>query len=237
MKIPRRIHYCWFGETPMGKQAKQCLNSWQHFCPDYEIIRWDEHNSPLNNNDYVRQAYQARKWAFVSDFVRLKALCTQGGIYLDTDVELLRPLDSLLACEGFMGFESTEKVATCLMACQPEHPFFMEASQKYETRQFLCADGGWDDTTNVSLLTDILVNSGLQKSNVLQTVQGVTIYPSEFFSPKDLETGKITLTENSYAIHYFQASWLPAKKRMNTKIAQFLGPKLTRYIKQRLGRV
>ena len=214
----------------------RCLSSWKKFCPDYEIIRWDEHNAPLNDNDYVRQAYQRKKWAFVSDYVRVKALYTYGGIYLDTDVELIKPLDRFLNCEGFMGFESAEKVATCIMACQPGHPFFIEVARQYENRQFLRADGSCDDTTNVDTLTGMFTQVGLRKNNQIQTVCGVMIYPVEFFSPKSLATGKITLTEDSHAIHHFEASWQPLKKRVNTKVAQILGPQLTHCIKRRLGR-
>ena len=237
MSIPKKIHYCWFGGASEGKQMERCLQSWQRACPNYEIIRWDEKNSPLQDNEYVKQAYQAQKWAFVSDYVRVKVLSSQGGIYLDTDVELLKSLDSFLDCNAFLGFESPERVATCLMGCKPQHPFFIELCQQYQHRPFLCAEGDYDETTNVEMFTEMLTREGLVKNNLPQTVCDVTIYSADFFSPKDLTTGKITITENTYAIHYFNASWLPTNKRINTKIAQLLGPKLTQYIKQRLGRV
>lgn len=232
MSIPKKIHYCWFGNAPIGRKMAQCMKSWATFCPDYEVVRWDESNAPLDNNDYVRQAYRAQKWAFVSDYVRLCTLCVHGGIYLDTDVELLKPLDSLLTCKSFMGFESNDKIATCMIAAQPGHPFFIEASQQYEKRQFLTADGRYDDTTNVEILTDMFTQAGLLKNNMLQEVRGVTVYPTEFFSPKNLETGKIKITQNSYAIHYFNASWMSAAQRLNTKLAQVLGPKVTRDVKR-----
>ena len=236
MSIPKKIHYCWFGGAPMGRRAGRCMESWRRFCPDFELIRWDESNAPLKDNDYVRQAFRARKWAFVSDYVRLAALCDQGGIYLDTDVELLAPLEPFLTCEAFLGFESHEKVATCLMACRPGHPLFRRAAACDGTRQFLRPDGSVDDTTNVELMTTLLVGEGLVRDNRMQEICGVSVYPSAYFSPKSLETGRITLTEHTCAVHYFQASWMPAKKRLNARLAQLLGPEATRSIKRRLGR-
>lgn len=236
MSIPKIIHYCWFGGAPMGKRAEQCMESWVRLCPDFELVRWDEENAPLEDNDYVKQAVQARKWAFVSDYVRLTALCTQGGFYLDTDVELIAPLEPFLECEGVMGFECAEKVATCLMACVPGQPLFQCARALYRERQFIRPDGSVDDTTNVELMTGLLAGAGLEKNNRYQEVCGVEVFPSEYFSPKSLETGRVTLTEHSCTIHHFQASWMPAKKRFHTKLAQLLGPDMTRRIKRRLGR-
>lgn len=235
--IPKKLHYCWFGAAPMGKQITNCIESWKHFCPDYEIVRWDESNAPLQDNLYIQQAYRLKKWAFVSDYVRLKAIWSQGGIYLDTDVELLKSLDSFLDHEAFMGFENNEKVATCIMGCQPKNSFIERAARQYEVNSFLLADGSWDNTTNVERVTALLEQFGLAKNNQLQRIGSVTIYPSDFFSPKNLETGKIEVTENSHTIHYFQASWMPAKNRIHTQIAQVLGPKYTQWVKRILGRV
>lgn len=236
MKIPKKIHYCWFGGSEMDKLSVRCLNSWQRFCPDYELVCWDERNSPLDANAYVQQAYAAGKWAFVSDYVRVWALCRQGGIYLDTDVELLASLDSFLDNEAFMGFEAIDKVATCVLGCRAENVFFERLLAEYADRQFLLSDGTFDETTNVELVTKLLIEFALQLNNQKQQVAGVCIYPQDCFSPKDLQTGKINCTARTVAIHHFSASWMSKRQRFNTKVAQFLGPRLTGIIKRGLDR-
>ena len=232
MSIPKIIHYCWYGETPFPKRIQRCIDSWSALCPDYKLMRWDENNSPLDANEYVQQAFIAQKWAFVSDYVRIHALKAFGGIYLDTDVELLRPLDDLLSHQAFIGFESDSQIATCVIAGEAEHPLFAEEEQAYHDRIFTRDDGSYDTTTNVSILTEHLVAHGLICNGMQQNVNNIEIYPSDYFSPKSLETGKITITSNTYAIHHFVASWMTRSQRRNTKIAQLLGPKLTTFIKR-----
>ena len=220
----------------MNAKALRCLDSWKKMCPDYEIIRWDEQNARIGECRYAVEAYQAKKWAFVSDYVRLKSICVQGGIYLDTDVELLKPLEPLLANLAFMGFESKEKISTGLMAAESGHSFFREAARRYEDLQFLCPNGTLDCTTNVERITKWLLDLGLNLDNKTQTVCDVTIYPKDYFSPKDLQTGRVSLSPNTYAVHHFQASWMPLKGRINTKISQMLGPEHTQRIKRLLGK-
>ena len=114
MSIPKILHYCWFGGAPKPKNIQNCIRSWKKYCPDYEIIEWNEQNFDVSQSLYPRQAYDARRWAFVADYARLKILYEQGGIYMDTDVELLRPLDDLLAYPAFFGFQHNNEVATGL---------------------------------------------------------------------------------------------------------------------------
>ena len=236
MTIPKKIHYCWFGGEELPPTAQACIASWKKYCPDYEIVRWDENNSPLDACVYVRQAYEAKKWAFVSDYVRLHALCRQGGVYLDTDVELLKPLDSFLEQPAFLGFESPEGVATCVMGACPEHPVFRQVAALYETICFLRHDGSCDQTTNVARITAFLRERGLQPNGSRQEVCGISVYPADYFSPKSLETGKITLSGNSCAIHYFDASWMSPRQRFHTRLAQWLGPERTEQLIRLLGR-
>lgn len=237
MSIPKKIHYCWFGGAPFDEITRRCMETWTRYCPDFEIVRWDETNSPLNDNAYVRQAYEHKKWAFVSDYVRLVALCEQGGIYLDTDVELVAPLEKLLSCEGVLGFESGEHIATCFMAAAPGQTVFREARESYRGEDFVKEDGSFDETTNVRRMTELLTRYGLQKNNTRQEVCGVQIYPVDVFSPKSLETGRIRVTANTRAIHHFNASWMSPRQRFNTRMAQLLGPGLTQVIKKILKKL
>lgn len=236
MTIPKIIHYCWFGGGKLNNRMKKCLESWHRFCPDYEIICWSEENSPLNDNSYVQQAYAAKKWAFVSDYVRTKALATYGGIYLDTDVELLKPLNAFLTSNAFAGFELDQRIATCILGCTPNHPLFVQWMNSYSNRTFLLADGSWDSTTNVITFTNLLESLGLQKNGKYQQLPEIDIYPQDWFCAKNLETGKIILSKNSHAIHHFEASWMPLRNRFHTRLAQVLGPKKTQQIKHILGR-
>lgn len=223
--IPKKIHYCWFGGKPLPASAEACIKSWAEKCPDYELIRWDEQNSSFESNLYAKQAYEARKWAFVSDYVRLKALWEHGGIYMDTDVEVLRALDCFLDAAMFMGFESRERVATCIIGAEPKHPFITALLETYRNSAFLQADGSCNCTTNVVRITEELKNRGLRTNGALQSVEGIVVYPCAVFSPKSLGTGKITLTPESCAIHHFDASWMTRSQKRHTRIAQLLGPK------------
>jgi len=211
--IPRIIHYCWFGGNPLPPLALKCITSWQRFCPDYVIILWDENNFDINCNRYVKEAYAAGKWAFVSDVARLHALVTYGGFYMDTDCELLRPLDDFLALEAVGGFEDVELVSTALMGCRKGHALFDELLSDYNNRLFILSDGQYDTTTNVVTITDALVKKGLLLNGQKQTVAGLTVYPTEYFCPKNWKTGVLKLTEDTYTIHHFDGSWLTDEEK------------------------
>lgn len=234
--IPKKLHYCWYGGKPLNRRAEKCIESWKKFCPDFEILRWDESNSDMQENRYVREAYQSKKWAFVSDYFRLKAVYENGGVYLDTDVELIKPLEGFLDCGGFMGFEDRVNVATCIMGGVRGHLFFRRALETYRSRAFLLDNGECDTTTNVEFLTRLLVDNGLVQNGERQSVMDMDIFPNDYFSPKSLVTGKITLTENTHAIHRFEASWQTGKQRFHTKAAQILGEKNTECLKRLMGK-
>lgn len=161
-QIPKIIHYCWFGKTSLPEDAQRCIASWKKFCPDYEIAEWNETKINLSALPlYVQQAYAAQKWAFVADYVRLYALIRYGGVYMDTDVELVAPLDRFMNQAAFAGLEDASHVATCVMACEPEFPLFKEFLLQYSNMQFLNPDGTLNTTTNVSRLTDICLERGM----------------------------------------------------------------------------
>lgn len=216
--IPKKIHYCWFGGNPLPDLAKKCIESWKKFCPDYEIIEWNESNFDVNCNAYVKEAYQAKKWAFVSDVVRLYALVNYGGIYMDADVEVLKPLDSLLTHEAFSGFESDTAIPTGIMACCKGQALFKELLEEYNTAHFIQEDGELDLTTNVVRITNTCLKYGLNLDNSLQTVNGFTLYPKDYFCPKDATTRELRITENSYTIHHFDGSWLPEVDKLAIKL-------------------
>ena len=216
--IPKIIHYCWFGGKPMPELAKKCIDSWKKFCPDYEIKRWAESNFDLNYNYYVREAYDAKKWAFVTDVVRLYVLVHYGGIYMDTDVEVLKPIDSFLKYEAFSGFESQTEISTGIMASEKNQVLFMELLNDYTDEHFLNDDGTYNTTTNVIRITNSLLKYGLIPNNKFQTVRGFTLFPKNYFCPKDYKTRKIKLTKNTFTIHHFDGSWMSDEKRLANEL-------------------
>ena len=224
--IPKKIHYCWFGKNPLPEMAKNCIASWKKYCPDYEIIEWNEENFDVNCCAYSAEAYASKKWAFVSDVARLYALVTEGGIYMDTDVEVLKPLDDVLCYEAISGFECYDRIPTGLMACEKDHPFFRELLNEYDTAHFIKSDGEMDLTTNVTRITNACLKHGLVLNNTLQTVNGFTLFPSDYFCPKDFETKVLTITDNTYTIHHFDGSWLPEEERYALQIR----PRLAKFM-------
>lgn len=211
--IPKIIHFIWFGGGPLTPLAERCISSWRKFCPDYEIKRWDETNFDVSQNRYCREAYEAKKWAFASDYARLWVLVHEGGIYMDTDVELLRPLDGFLSEEALSGFESKTQIPTGLMACEESSPFFERLLRDYDDRAFVKRDGTYNLTTNVVYITEACLQEGLVLNGEKQTVAGFTLYPRDYFCPKDYKTKRIHLTENTFAIHHFDGSWLSPEVR------------------------
>lgn len=206
--IPKIIHYCWFGGNPLPKAAEDCIRSWKKYCPDYEIMEWNESNFDINSNLYTKQAYESRKWAFVTDVVRLYALYHYGGIYMDTDVEVIKPLDRFLTHSAFSGFEDPANIPTGIMAAEKGHPLFKKLVEHYDTRPFL-VNGEPDLTTNVTTITNLLLPEGFIPNNSYQEVAGLSLYPYDYFCPRDIHTMKLVVTENSYTIHHFAGSWLP----------------------------
>ncbi len=214
-RIPRIIHYCWFGGNPLPDLALRCIESWKKYCPGFQIVEWNEKNFDLDYNIYVREAYDNKKWAFITDVVRLYVLTNYGGIYMDTDVEVIKPLDSLLKYQAVSGFESDTMVPTGLMACEKGNLFFSELLSEYDNLHFILEDGSMDTTTNVIRITNACLKYGLdiKKSHTIQTVRGFTLLPKEYLCPRSGETGDIEITENTLTIHWFAGSWLSERDR------------------------
>ena len=208
MSIPKIIHYCWFGGKPKPELAEKCIRSWQKFCPDYEIMEWNEDNFDVTTAPrYVQQAYESKRWAFVSDFVRLKALLEMGGVYMDTDVEVIKPLDPFLKHKAFAGFEGIGRVQTGLLACEKDFPLFRDFIAYYDTASFLQDDGTPDITTNVEILTRLCLARGMEADDVYQEIDGLAIYPRAVFCPVDFDTKKLKKTRKTVIIHWFSGSW------------------------------
>ena len=216
--IPKTIHYCWFGGNELPPLAKKCIKSWKKYCKGYKIIKWDESNFDISSAPlYVRQAYDAKKWAFVSDYVRLWAMVNYGGIYMDTDVEVVKKLNPFLKHKAFSGFESDTNIPTGIMACEKKFPMFEKFLKYYDDAIFIKSDGTMNTTTNVKLITDECLKHGLIQNNSFQVVEGFALYPNEFFCPINLDSDSFDRTERTTTIHWFNGSWLPndlVKKHM-----------------------
>ncbi len=231
--IPKTIHYCWFGGNPLPEDALKCIASWKKFCPDYEIVEWNESNTDLESCDYVKEAYQAKKWAFVSDFVRFQVLYDNGGVYFDTDVELLKPIDPIIEKGPFMGIESfpgdyvgndsTMVVAPGLgIAADRGNQFYREILDYYRSVHFIDGNGVMNMDTVGMHVTGLLLNQGLKTENSFQTVRGINIYPKEFFNPMNANSGRVELTENTVSIHHYAGTWVSGKTKIRDKGFQFI---------------
>lgn len=222
--IPKIIHYCWFGRGKMSPLAQKCIKSWKKYLPDYEIKEWNEDNFNLELYPYAKEAYENKKYAFVTDIVRLYALYTEGGIYMDTDVEVLKPLDCFLKHTAFSGFEDETFVPTGIMASIKGGRWAKENLEYYNNKHFINDDGSLNLTTNVYIITNYMLQHGLVQNNTFQDFPNlITLYPNDYFCPKSHKDRKTTLTKNSYTIHHFDGSWRKKNKRL--EIAEkLLGP-------------
>lgn len=217
--IPKIIHYIWFGPKPFPKLVTKCIKSWQKYLPDYEFKLWNEKTFDVNTSLFTKQAYANKKWAFVSDYVRIWALKEYGGIYLDTDIEVLKPFsDEILSQKSVLGTDDGGFL-TALMMSEPNHPFFKEALDKYNQMQFIKKDGKLQMEVNNTHLQDILKSYGYEIKNDFQELrENIRIFPDDFFHVRSLTSGKLNLTRNSYSIHWHTITWVP----ISTRIINFL---------------
>lgn len=233
--IPKKIHYCWFGGKPLPKNAQRYIDSWRKHLPDYEIIRWDESNFDVNGIAYTRDAYADRKYAFVSDYARFKVLYEEGGLYFDTDVELIKSIDDIIERGPFMGCEhksepgaspQTLGVAPGLgLGVCAGHPFYKEMIQVYETKEYKATDGTKEPDTVVTITTRQLARHGLKNTDDIQEVEGIWIYPAEYFCPISTEDGKLRLSPTTRSIHYYDQSWQSPIRKYGRRLLLKLGGK------------
>lgn len=209
--IPKTIHYCWFGHNPKPALMQRCILSWKRFCPDYTIIEWNEDNFDTSINDYVKEAYEAQKWAFVTDFARLWIVYKNGGIYLDTDVELIKPLDSFLGNAAFFGFENNRVINTGLgFGAEAGNPIVGQMLSAYDGLHFKQPDGSYDllpcPARNTGSISHLLPN-GYDSSEIIQ-IDSARFFPPEYFCPLSSDGTTMKKTAHTHSIHWFSATWL-----------------------------
>lgn len=241
--IPKKIHYCWFGGKKLPRKAIKCIKSWKRYFPDYEIIEWNESNFDINCCDYVKEAYKEKKYAFVSDFARLKIIYDEGGIYFDTDVEVIRKFDGIIEENGFMGIEQIRNneitVNPGLGFAAPKGSEIINSMyEKYLTMKFEYKEK--NTTTIVQIATECLKRYNLKNKNEIQKINEITVYPKEYFNPINMENYRIEKTDNTYSIHLFCGSWVShytkARKKVYIIITNILGTKVAHYIQSKIVR-
>ncbi len=230
--IPKIIHYCWFGPSPLPPLAERCIASWRRYMPEYELRIWTEETFDVESIPFTRDAYRYGKYAFVSDYARIWALHKFGGVYLDTDVELLRSLDPICAEGAWMGREQgpPETPDVCPVAiglgfAMPAgHPMLARLVEQYASLTFPDPQDKASVITVVKVVTDVLTQHGLTLSNELQQIGDIRIYPWQYFSPRNYFTGRTTITDETYSIHHYDASWMSPSQKLKDRLVALLGP-------------
>lgn len=222
-KIPNIIHYCWFGETEKPNIVKRCIQSWINTLHGYEIIEWNESNFDITSLPYVYEAYKNKKYAFVSDYVRLWALAEYGGIYLDTDVEVFKKFDDLLKFSLFSGFEEGNLIGTSVIGAEKNNCLIKKYLKEYDKYNFYNKDRSMNLMPNVTRFSQLLQEEGLLLDNSKQIIKGnMCILPKEYLSPYDYINCTYKISEISYCVHHFYVSWMPLKVRTKRKIKKCL---------------
>ena len=232
--IPKIIHYCWFGRNPLPPLAVKCIASWKKYLPDYEIKEWNEDNFDVNIIPYTQEAYAVKKYAFVSDYARFWILYRYGGLYFDTDVEVIKPLDDIIERGAFMGLERDYKAGATVrssvapglgLGCNPGLGQYKRILDAYANLHFLKEDGTLNLKTVVAYITEILMQDGLENRLGIQKVGDIYIYPSEYFCPINITTKRLHITPNTRTIHHYAASWTEkGLKKKIKKIVRYFMP-------------
>lgn len=239
--IPKKIHYCWLGGKEKSKDIGRCLASWKKTMPDYEIIEWNEKTFPFDkvNCRYVEEAIRRKKWAFVTDYMRLYVLYSEGGIYLDTDVELLKSLKDFAANDSFIGIESAYTLCTAVIGAKSGQKWIKELLELYEERSFYKENGQIDSTPNSQYIFNFFSEKeNLQNLNEIKCLSnGLYIYPREFFSPLNYLTMKKNVTPNTYAIHYYNGTWKTEREKRKDYIQSIITRVIGEKNRQRLKKI
>lgn len=246
MSYPKKIHYCWFGRNPLPESAQKCIASWRKYFPDYEIVEWNEDNFDVNIIPYTREAYEAKKYAFVSDYARFWILYHHGGLYFDTDVEVIRPMDDIIAEDAFLGFEinpSKEVPAGAVnpglgMGTEAGLDVYREILDYYSKLRFILPDGTHNVTDAVvNITTREMAKRGIKDVAGIQKVAGISVYPADYFNPLDDATGRLNKTQNTRTIHWYSKTWLevsPLRMKLSRLLHRIIGTKVTNKIRKLL---
>ena len=210
-KIPKTIHYCWFGGGEKSALFEKCIESWKKYCPDYEIVEWNENNFDVSMNPFVKEAYENKKWAFVADYCRLWAIYNFGGVYFDTDVELIKNIDEVLENQVFFCFENKVNINTGLGFGAVKKSKIIKAMMK-----------DYDDADGLDLTPCPVVNTRALKKLDEDTFKKIKLYSAEYFCPLNYDTGKLNLTDKTYAIHWYDGSWLVGRKKFRKMVKRWL---------------
>lgn len=223
--IPKIIHYCWFGRGEMPELTLQCIASWHKFMPDWDYVLWNEDNFDISSYPYAREAYEVRKFAFVSDVARLYALEQYGGIYLDTDVLVYKSFEPLLEYTAFAGFEGSKHcpVGTCVIGSEVHGEWVGKQLADYEKRRFVMRNGEYDLTTNVSFITGRMIEYGFKSNGLEQDFQGLHVFPVDYFCPRHT-TGAYIRTENTFCEHLGIGSWTDCRSTWKSRFLSRMSP-------------
>lgn len=243
--IPKKIHYCWLSDDPLPAKLQTCIDSWKNYLPDYEIVKWDLKRFPLEKANWVRQAFESKKYAFAADYIRLYALSTEGGIYLDSDVEVLKPFDNLLHLPYFICKEnSPQGMEAAIIGAEKGCPWVQKCLDQYIGKDFIDSNGLMRTEVLPHVIKTVIDNNFVltaidNPSEFVFDKEKVCYLPSDYFSPKNYVTKKIVVTKNTYCIHHFAGTWQPVWKRLLLNIwvpFSIKFPKLANYIKPEKGR-
>lgn len=226
-QIPKIIHYCWFGKGEMPAKVIQTIEEWKRILPDYQVIEWNEEKFDVNSTEYTRQAYEHGKYAFVSDYVRLYALYQMGGIYLDTDVEVIGSFDGFLNEKAFMSFESSRSLCTAVIGAEKESKFIGELVDLYGKMSFVDRCGNPDMKPNSERLFEKLFTDKQNRDRKI-SMEDITIYPVDYFCAKDYKTYQLLKTDRTITVHTLDASWYPWKRKVKKIIKKIM-------VKMKLG--
>lgn len=235
MSIEKVIHYCWFGRGPKNAKIRKCIESWKRVCPDYKIVEWNEDNFDVTMIPFTREAYECRRWSFVSDYARLWVIYHCGGIYLDTDIEMVKTPNRLLKEQCFFGFEKTQNVKYRIntgggFGAVKHHPAVKKIMEYYTGRHFLREDGTEDLMVCSEINTMALRDYGLKDDGSLQRLGDILILPTEYFAPVNYYTREMNITKNTIWIHHYAASWMTKKEKVSAFLLKRLGRTWFMYI-------
>lgn len=243
--IPKTIHYCWFGRKPLPKSAERCIASWRKLFPEYEIKQWNEDNFNVNIIPFTKEAYSVQKFAYTSDYARLWIIYNHGGVYFDTDVEVIRPMQDILDKGAFMPFEKHETNPENRIMVNPGLGFAAEAGNKvireimnyYESHHYILSNGSIEQIPIVPITTNILKRHGLIESIIpLEIEEGITVYPWEYFCPIEYLSNKLEITYNTRTIHHYTESWMSTTDKLKMRKGAFFNTSFGMFIKKIIGK-